>query len=107
MKTYIENFKKYRFLLVELVKKGIKLKYRYSLDFIGTASYHDCFNDRVWVYVWKSGPNISCVHPDRKIVVQLFFFSNQWGNEIHKRKCRDDKKSICSKIYLSFVQRII
>ena len=30
MKTYIENFKKYRFLLVELVKKGIKLKYRRS-----------------------------------------------------------------------------
>ena len=30
MKTYIENFKKYRFLLYELVKKGIKLKYRRS-----------------------------------------------------------------------------
>ncbi|MCI5622536.1 ABC transporter [Anaerostipes sp. 494a] len=30
MKTYIENFKKYRFLLVELVKKGVKLKYRRS-----------------------------------------------------------------------------
>lgn len=30
VKTYIENFKKYRFLLVELVKKGIKLKYRRS-----------------------------------------------------------------------------
>ncbi len=30
MKTYIENFKKYRFLLMELVKKGVKLKYRRS-----------------------------------------------------------------------------
>lgn len=30
MKTYIENFKKYRFLLWELVKKGVKLKYRRS-----------------------------------------------------------------------------
>lgn len=30
MKTYIENFKKYRFLLYELVKKGVKLKYRRS-----------------------------------------------------------------------------
>ena len=30
MKKYIENFKKYRFLLTELVKKDIKLKYRRS-----------------------------------------------------------------------------
>lgn len=30
MKQYIKNFTKYRFLLVELVKKGIKLKYRRS-----------------------------------------------------------------------------
>lgn len=30
MKKYIESFMRYRFLLVELVKKGIKLKYRRS-----------------------------------------------------------------------------
>ena len=30
MKTYIQNFKKYRFLLTELVKKDVKLKYRRS-----------------------------------------------------------------------------
>lgn len=30
MKRFIENFKKYRFLLTELVKKDIKLKYRRS-----------------------------------------------------------------------------
>ena len=30
VKSYIENFKKYRFLLWELVKKGVKLKYRRS-----------------------------------------------------------------------------
>lgn len=30
MKTYIDNFKKYRFLLTELVKKDVKLKYRRS-----------------------------------------------------------------------------
>ena len=30
MKKYIQSFKKYRFLLRELVKKGIKLKYRRS-----------------------------------------------------------------------------
>lgn len=30
MKKYIDNFMKYRFLLSELVKKGIKLKYRRS-----------------------------------------------------------------------------
>lgn len=30
MKKYIKNFKKYRYLLYELVKKGIVLKYRHS-----------------------------------------------------------------------------
>lgn len=30
MKQYIANFKKYKFLLYELIKKGIKLKYRRS-----------------------------------------------------------------------------
>ncbi len=30
MKQYIHNFKKYQFLLYELIKKGIKLKYRRS-----------------------------------------------------------------------------
>lgn len=30
MKRHIKNFKKYRFLLYELVKKGVKLKYRRS-----------------------------------------------------------------------------
>lgn len=30
MSTFIKNFMKYRFLLIELVKKGIKLKYRRS-----------------------------------------------------------------------------
>ncbi len=31
MKAFIENFKKYRFLLAELTKKGVKLKYRNSV----------------------------------------------------------------------------
>lgn len=30
MKKYVDNFLQYRFLLWELVKKGIKLKYRRS-----------------------------------------------------------------------------
>ncbi|MDE7297374.1 MAG: ABC transporter permease [Lachnospiraceae bacterium] len=37
MKTFIENFKKYRFLLAELTKKDVKLKYRSSaLGFVWT-----------------------------------------------------------------------
>lgn len=37
MKTFIANFKKYRFLLAELIKKDIKLKYRNSvLGFLWT-----------------------------------------------------------------------
>ena len=31
MKTFLANFKKYQFLLTELVKKDIKLKYRNSV----------------------------------------------------------------------------
>ena len=30
MKQYIQNFKKYKYLMYELIKKGIKLKYRRS-----------------------------------------------------------------------------
>ena len=29
MKKYIDNFRQYQFLLSELVKKGIKLKYKF------------------------------------------------------------------------------
>ncbi len=37
MKSFIENFKKYRFLLLELTKKDVKLKYRNSiLGFVWT-----------------------------------------------------------------------
>ena len=37
MKAFIENFKKYRFLLTELTKKDVKLKYRNSvLGFVWT-----------------------------------------------------------------------
>ena len=30
MNKYVKNFARYRYLLIELVKKGIKLKYRRS-----------------------------------------------------------------------------
>ena len=47
MSTYIENFKRFRPLLNELVSRDIKIKYRRSItgslmDFIKSVAYDDC-----------------------------------------------------------------
>ena len=57
MKNYIDSFMRYRFLLVELVKKGIKLKYRRSylglMDSVGTIAYNDSSYICIRIYAWK------------------------------------------------------
>lgn len=58
MKTYIENFKKYRFLLWELVKKRCQVKVPAvlsgnPLDSSGTAAHNDCSEYCIWNSVWK------------------------------------------------------
>lgn len=67
MKSYIENFKKYRFLLWELVKKGVKLKYRRSylgILWITVRTVND--NDRtkcsIWYIVWKQGSTFPSIY---------------------------------------------
>ena len=78
MKKYVDNFMQYRFLLSELVKKGIKLKYR---------------------------QDISGVYSDRTIVVQLLFTGNKGGIEIYQTEFGDDQESLCAEILVSVVQR--
>ena len=58
MKEYVNTFMHYRFLLRELVKKGIKLKYRRSYlgiiwSLLEPSSYHDGTDDRIRYSVWK------------------------------------------------------
>ena len=58
MKEYVNTFLHYRFLLGELVKKGIKLKYRRSYlgivwSLLEPSAYYDCTDYRIWYSVWK------------------------------------------------------
>ncbi len=81
MKEYVNTFMHYRFLLGELVKKGIKLKYRRSYlgiiwSLLGAVAYHDGTDDRIRYPVWKQGSDISCIYPDRTSAVQLFYSSS-------------------------------
>ncbi len=58
MKKYFDNLRQYQFLLSELVKKGIKLKYRRSylgifwLD-VRAIALHDCSDHCLRNSVWK------------------------------------------------------
>ena len=61
VKSYIENFKKYRFLLWELVKKGVKLKYRRS--YLGI--------------IW------SLLEPVMTTIVLTIVFGTLYGNKDH------------------------
>ena len=77
MKKYVDNFMQYRFLLSELVKKGIKLKYRQDL---------------------------SCIYPDRTTAVQFLFTVHQGRFEIYTSELGNDQKGICTQIFVSAVQ---
>ena len=63
MKSYIENFKKYRFLLWELVKKGVKLKYRRSyLGILWTLLEPLMTMCSIWYIVWKQGSTFPSIY---------------------------------------------
>ena len=81
MKKYVDNFMQYRFLLSELVKKGIKLKYRRS--YLGI---------------------VSCIYPDRTTPVQFLFTVHQGRFEIYTSELGNDQKGICTQIFVSAVQ---
>ena len=86
MKKYLDNLRQYQFLLSELVKKGIKLKYRRS--YLGI----------LWSML---GQNIPCIHSFRTSSVQLLFLCNQSCAEIHPIQCSNDQESVCTEISVS------
>ena len=65
MKSYIENFKKYRFLLWELVKKGVKIQkiiFRYFMDTVRTVNDNDRTKCSIWYIVWKQGSTFPSIY---------------------------------------------
>ena len=82
MKKYLDNLRQYQFLLSELVKKGIKLKYRRS--YLGI--------------LW------SMLEPLLSMVVLTIVFGtlcNQSCAEIHPVQCSNDQESVCTEISVS------
>ena len=102
MKKYVDNFMQYRFLLSELVKKGIKLKYRRS--YLGM--------------IW------SMLEPLLTMIVLTIVFGTLYGNtdrtfpvyiltgrllyqgrfEIYTSELGNDQKGIRTQIFVSAVQ---
>ena len=109
MKEYVNTFMHYRFLLRELVKKGIKLKFLswYYMVPVGTSSYHDGTDDRIRYSVWKQRQDIPCIYPDRPSAVQLLFKFDDTRTEISPGECGDDQESLCAEVYLSAVKRTL
>lgn len=82
MKKYLDNLRQYQFLLSELVKKGIKLKYRRSYlgilwSMLEPLHFHGGTDNCLRNPVWKHGQNIPCIHSFRTSSVQLLFLCNQ------------------------------
>ena len=108
MKKYVDNFLQYRFLLSELVKKGIKLKYRRSYLGIVWSMLEPLLTMIVLTIVfgtlYGNTEDISGVYSDRTIVVQLLFTGNKGGIEIYQTEFGDDQESLCAEIFISLVQ---
>ena len=77
MKKYVDNFMQYRFLLSELVKKGVKLKIQTFLSgndmvYAGAASYHDRAYNCIWYFVWKYRQDFSCIYLTGRLLYSFF-----------------------------------
>ena len=91
MKKYLDNLRQYQFLLSELVKKGIKLKYRRS--YLGI--------------LW------SMLEPLLSMVVLTIVFGTLYGNtdktfpvyilsgRLLYIQCSNDQESVCTEISVS------
>ena len=80
MKKYVDNFMQYRFLLSELVKKGIKLKYRRSYLGMIWSMLEPLLTMIVLTIVFgtlygNTDRTFSCIYPDRTTPVQFLFTS--------------------------------
>ena len=108
MKSYIENFKKYRFLLWELVKKGVKLKYRRSYLGILWTLLEPLMTMIVLSVVFGTLFGNKDPHfPVYILCGRLMYSFDKWCDESDQDECRNDQESICAKIYLSIIQCIV
>ena len=109
MKEYVNTFMRYRFLLGELVKKGIKLKYRRSYLGIIWSLLEPLLTMIVLTIVFgtlfgNKDRDISCIYPDRTSFVHILFQCHKSGIEISKSEFGNDQESLCAKISLSAVK---
>ena len=104
MKTYIENFKKYRFLLWELVKKGVKLKYRRSYLGILWTLLEPLLTMIVLSIVFGTLFGNDDPHFPVYILCGRLMYRNQWSHEGDSDQCGHDQESLCSEVHLSAIQ---
>ena len=82
MKKYLDNLRQYQFLLSELVKKGIKLKYRRSYLGILWSMLEPLLSMVVLTIVFgtlygNTDKTFPVIHSFRTSSVQLLFLCNQ------------------------------
>ena len=100
MKKYLDNLRQYQFLLSELVKKGIKLKYRRSYLGILWSMLEPLLSMVVLTIVFGTLYG-NTDKTFRTSSVQLLFLCNQSCAEIHPIQCSNDQESVCTEISVS------
>jgi ABC-type polysaccharide/polyol phosphate export permease len=100
MKKYVDNFMQYRFLLSELVKKGIKLKYRRSYLGMIWSMLEPLLTMIVLTIVFGTLYG----NTDRTFPVYILFTVHQGRFEIYTSELGNDQKGICTQIFVSAVQ---
>ena len=106
MKKYLDNLRQYQFLLSDLVKKGIKLKYRRSYLGILWSMLEPLLSMVVLTIVFGTlYGNTDKTFPVYILFgtssVQLLFLCNQSCAEIHPIQCSNDQESVCTEISVS------
>ena len=106
MKKYVDNFMQYRFLLSELVKKGIKLKYRRSYLGMIWSMLEPLLTMIVLTIVFGTlyGNTDRTLPVYRTTAVQFLFTVHQGRFEIYTSELGNDQKGICTQIFVSAVQ---
>ena len=106
MKKYLDNLKQYQFLLSELVKKGIKLKYRRSYLGILWSMLEPLLSMVVLTIVFGTlYGNTDKTFPvyilSGRLLYSFLFLCNQSCAEIHPIQCSIDQESVCTEISVS------
>lgn len=101
IKNHLKNFLKYKYLLYELVKKNIKLKYRRSYLGILWTLIEPLLTMIVLTLVFgtlfgKDDPTYPVYILCGRLFVFIFLISYKGRTKGSKWKCRHDKESICT-----------